>query len=519
MTDVDHDAFPDIVVAGTGDVAIFHGTPGGGLLPPVVYAGGAGAEYGAVGDFDRDGLNDVVVSNVNSADISILLNTGGGNLDAMRVVEGGTGASALASADVDGDGHPDLIVAYETSREVTVFKGSASGEFQTPAGLQLQINPHAIRLGDVDGDAHTDIALLSDDAKTLTFLLGSFGGTFSQSTTLNLPELSDFTLADLNGDGKDDLIYTDTVGKVFVRFATGGGNFGSPTSYDLPEAPTALTSDDFNLDGHKDVAVATGARIFLFYGTPDGSGTLGLFSTIDVPDIAILKTGFMDNDVFPDLVGVGKNVTVIYNDHGISYTSIVQLTLPTAHGTAVAIADLNGDGANDIAVTNFDPSTLQHFISVYQNRNDAAGGFDALPAIQTELEPDALVATDFTGDGLPDLAVAAAGKAFFARAHCATPAVTLALPRVVTPGQPITLTANGVAGAVRDATYTFFVDGHVAAAAAKNPLQPGLARANVTLSAGTHTLSVLIQYAEGGTSSSETLTLIVGGGKRHAAKH
>jgi len=30
---------------------------------------------------------------------------------------------------------------------------------------------------------------------------------------------------------------------------------------------------------------------------------------------------------------------------------------------------------------------------------------------------------------------------------------------------------------------------------------------------------VLIQYAEGGTSSSETLTLIVGGGKRHAAKH
>jgi len=520
MTDVDHDAFPDVVVAGTGDVAIFRGTAGGGLLPPVVYAGGADAEYSAVGDFDRDGLNDVVVSNINSADISILLNTGGGKLDAMRVIEGGTGASALASTDVDADGHPDLIVAYQTSREVTVFKGTASGELQTPAGLQLGISPRVIRLGDIDGDAHTDIALLSEDASTITFLLGNFGGTFSQSNTLTFQTLSDFTLADLNGDGKDDLIYADTIGKVFVRFATGGGNFGSATAYDLPEAPVSLAVDDFNLDGHKDLAVATSARVFIFYGAPDGSGAVGLFATVDVPDIAVLRTGFIDGDVFPDLVGVGKNATVIYNDHGISYSSIVTLTLPAVHGTAVAIADFNGDEANDIAVTNFDAATLQHFVSIYQNRKDGSGGFDVLPAVQTELEPKALLATDFNGDGVPDLTIAAAGKVFMARAHCATPAVTLALPRSVAPGQPITLTANGVAGAVRDATYTFFVDGKVAAATPRNPLQPGLARATVTLPAGTHTVSVLIQYAEGGFSSSETLTLVVGagGGKRHAAR-
>jgi len=130
-----------------------------------------------------------------------------------------------------------------------------------------------------------------------------------------------------------------------------------------------------------------------------------------------------------------------------------------------------------------------------------------------------VLANDFNGDGLPDLVITAAGKTFIARAHCATPAVTLAVPRSIQAGQPITLTANGVAGAVRDATYTFFVDGRIAAGAPRDPLHPGLARATVTLTPGTHTLSVLIQYAEGGLSSSDPITVIVGAGKRHAARH
>src|SRR5215468_2279423 len=85
----------------------------------------------AVGDFNGDGLPDLVVANFNSNNVSVLLGNGDGSFQAARNFGAGIGPASVAVGDFNGDGLPDLAVANVFSNDVSVLLGNGDGSFQT----------------------------------------------------------------------------------------------------------------------------------------------------------------------------------------------------------------------------------------------------------------------------------------------------------------------------------------------------------------------------------------------------
>ncbi|MCP4817137.1 MAG: hypothetical protein GY888_31870, partial [Planctomycetaceae bacterium] len=83
----------------------------------------------ASGDFNGDGLPDLVVGSGNSNQVSVLLNLGQGSFSEPVNYTTGVGPSDIAVADLDGDGQLDLLVSNLYAASVSILKGNANGTF------------------------------------------------------------------------------------------------------------------------------------------------------------------------------------------------------------------------------------------------------------------------------------------------------------------------------------------------------------------------------------------------------
>jgi hypothetical protein len=147
---------------------------------------------------------------------------------------------------------------------------------------------------------------------------------------------------------------------VAVYINQGHGSFSQPTLfYGAGGAPLAAVTSDFNGDHKLDVAVVC-----------NGSGVSGGGACV------LLGTG--NGDFFP-----------------------TNLSYPTGSGPdAVAIADLNGDSKNDIAVTNFNDNDVSVFIG------NGDGTIQPMVNYNTGTGPSSVAIGDLNGDGKLDLVVA-----------------------------------------------------------------------------------------------------------------
>src|SRR5437868_4005244 len=76
------------------------------FLTAVTYPLGSGAGPVAVADFNRDGILDLVVANVDSSSVSILLGESDGSYSAAKIYRVGSRPTSIATADFNGDGIP-----------------------------------------------------------------------------------------------------------------------------------------------------------------------------------------------------------------------------------------------------------------------------------------------------------------------------------------------------------------------------------------------------------------------------
>ena len=150
----------------------------------------------------------------------------------------------------------------------------------------------------------------------------SFGSPITTSVTQPLVQ----AIADLNGDGKPDLVVASQSGlEIEVMMGKGNGHFGSPAYYSIPGywQTTALAVADVNRDGKPDIIAA--GNVYQDTGSP-----------------------------YPPPTGL----TVLLNNGrgGFPSSSInTYLAFSLASGpTSLAVADFNGDGAADVAAVDGD---------------------------------------------------------------------------------------------------------------------------------------------------------------------
>ena len=146
--------------------------------------------------------------------LTLFLGDGKGNLLAGQAVPmpGSSYAGTAAAGDFNGDGKADAAVIEQGASSLAIFL-SAGGGLGTPSVIPAGVNPAGITSTDLDGDGKADLAVIGqvNGAGTLAILKGNGDGTFAAPVTMpaGVSPLS-IAVADINADGKPDLIFSDS---------------------------------------------------------------------------------------------------------------------------------------------------------------------------------------------------------------------------------------------------------------------------------------------------------------------
>jgi hypothetical protein len=265
--------------------------------------------------------------------------------------------------------------------------------------------------GDLDGDGNADVVV---SAEQLVILYGRGDGTLEpfQSITTWSPGLWAADLADMNGDGRLDIICAAAPDKVFIVHNTGGRTFSTPLQIPVG-GRTYPKAGDINADGMVDLAVlvdnggpskpivillnnSAGFTNAASYDAPQFAGgiTLGDFTgdgKLDIADGFWSSTGGQGG--IHTLIGVGNG----------TFTSGPGFTTGEP-GNSPLIADFTGDGRVDLVINNY----WSHNIAILPGQGGL--NFGPLAAYIAAPYPLVMEAADFNGDGLLDIAAGNAGS-------------------------------------------------------------------------------------------------------------
>jgi uncharacterized protein (TIGR03437 family) len=260
----------------------------------------------------------------------------------------------------------------------------APSTFQTSTA-NVGCNPLSVVSGDFNGDRIPDLAYTcsAGSANPIMVLLGNGDGTFHTPIAVPGPALgtgagNKLFAADMDHDGKTDLVYIAANGNLIALISTGGGAFRSVVTTPANPNLSLVAVADLNGDNYPDLILQSGLNDSLVtYAFAKGDGTFP--TTVVVP--------------WPASATAPNNIA------------------PEPHAVNVLTADFNGDGKPDITVaisrlTNPGGFGQIEFseILLYTLFSNKSGGF-ADPQLFTRFAASGILVGDFDGNGTLDLAI------------------------------------------------------------------------------------------------------------------
>jgi hypothetical protein len=321
----------------------------------------------------------------------------------------------------------DNVVPYQqrwfrSNPIISLYIGSAGGDsvalnnldntllgLQVPGVVSAGISVRTAALGDLDDDDYDDLVVSTSD-NTTVYALSNGYGLFRPAVPFHYEPVVDVVVADMNRDGTSDVIAVGE-GSDIRYWEWRSGSLIGPTEITGTSEATRVATGDVTGDGIGDLIAVfptTGQiRVYMFDGE---EFTEIAASPISLTMAARVATGDLNRDGVADFVATSADVDtrsiVVYGrgDSALDVTTPGGDWTTFGHREGIAIAPVTGDEFPDVIMEGAGSAPAEVIIW-HNNGDETYSCFTSLP-VSGPGRAQMIVAADFTGEGLPDLAIA-----------------------------------------------------------------------------------------------------------------
>jgi hypothetical protein len=339
--------------------------------------------------------------------------------EALTAMATGTTPSAVAVGDFNGDGDQDIAVTVESNNRVYIYNGHGDGTFSFAISYAVGSQPVAITAIDLNHDGKLDLAVANRESGTVSILLGHGDSSFATAVGYSVGALPNSIAAgSYDPDGYVDLVTANQgdvcgpplspCGTISLLRNNGDGTFYTGATIYPTVMPETIAAGIFTAGGDTDFVITSfTSNEFLVYLGDGGGGfpvVKGPLTTLNASVVLVADfNGDGNADIAVSRSSEGDVSLQRGNGDGTFQTAAVYSEgVSGANPYSGTTADFDGDGHPDVVFANYTDNS----VAVMRTRTVGNGGFDGALTLSGGLNgPSSIASADFNHDGKPDLVV------------------------------------------------------------------------------------------------------------------